>query len=113
MGYQYPKSVRLRTRRQYQRLSHQAIRHIGQWIIIDMRTNRFNKTRLGITVSKKYGKAHKRNRFKRVVREAFRQCRLQLREGFDLNVKPRNGAYGSKSSDIQADFLRLISASIS
>lgn len=34
--------------------------------------------KLGITVSKKFGKAHERNYFKRIVREAFRQQRHQL-----------------------------------
>lgn len=110
MGYQYPKSVRLRTRRQYQRLSHHATRHVGHWVIVDMRSNRNSTTRLGITVSKKYGKAHQRNRFKRIVREAFRLCRLQLQVGFDLNVKPRNGAYEAKPADIQAEFLRFLPA---
>jgi ribonuclease P protein component len=110
MGYQYPKWVRLRSRRQFQRLSHQATRHVGHWVIIDARSNRNQVTRLGITVTKKYGKAHDRNRFKRIVREAFRLCRLQLQPGFDLNVKPKNGASEAKPADIQSELLRFITA---
>jgi len=45
--------------------------------------------RLGITVSKKQGDSVKRNRFKRLVREAFRLFRPQDIGGIDLNVRPR------------------------
>lgn len=79
-------------------------------LIIDSRPNRNSITRLGITVTKRYGKAHQRNRFKRVVREAFRQCRLRLPAGLDLNVKPRNGAQQAKPADVQAELLRLFTA---
>ena len=49
---------------------------------------RSEETRLGITVTKKFGKAHDRNAFKRAIREAFRHVRHTLPKGLDLNVRP-------------------------
>lgn len=104
----YPKSARIRTRRQFQRISQQCTKHVGQWIIVEARENKYNLTRLGITASKHFGNSVQRNRFKRIVREAFRLCRHQLPQGFDLNVKPRNGDYKAKSTEILAELLSFV-----
>ncbi len=48
--------------------------------------------RLGLTVSKKVGKAHDRNRVKRLVRTWFRQNRERLPRSLDLVVIARPGA---------------------
>jgi ribonuclease P protein component len=45
--------------------------------------------RLGLSVSRKYGPAHRRNRFKRLCREAFRLTRNDLPAGLDLVIIPR------------------------
>jgi ribonuclease P protein component len=45
--------------------------------------------KLGITVSRRYGKAHERNRFKRVVREAFRELYPTLPKDLELHISPK------------------------
>lgn len=100
--------MRVRTRRQYQRIAQQPTRHVGYWVIVDARQNKKSSTKLGITASRHYGIAVQRNRFKRVVREAFRLCRMQLQPGFDLNVKPRQVARDAKPADIQAELLNFL-----
>lgn len=92
LSQSYPKSARLRNRRQFEQLGRFGQRIKGERIIIEVRTANRSKiggeSRLGITVTKKFGKAHDRNRFKRIVREAFRCCREQLPKGIDINVRP-------------------------
>jgi ribonuclease P protein component len=48
--------------------------------------------RLGLSVSRKVGRAAVRNRWKRMIREAFRLSRPHLPKGIDLVVIPRRGA---------------------
>ncbi|MDR3632278.1 MAG: ribonuclease P protein component [Isosphaeraceae bacterium] len=49
--------------------------------------------RLGLSVGrKKVRRAHDRNRFKRVVREAFRLSKAELPAGVDLVVVPKSSA---------------------
>lgn len=47
--------------------------------------------RLGLSVSKRLGNAVARNRWKRILREAFRLHRERLPAGLDLVVVPRAG----------------------
>lgn len=104
--------MRIRKRGQYQRISQQSKRHVGYWIIVDARQNNKPFTKLGITASRHYGIAVERNRFKRIVREAFRLSRLQLQSGFDLNIKPRHAARKATFFDIQTELLNFLGSPI-
>lgn len=107
MSETFPKSARLRKRYQYQRFAHHSKRFVGNWIIIEAMSNHGPSTRLGITVSRRYGKAHERNRFKRIVREAFRLCHLKLPAKRDLNVRPRAFAKNATMQDILQEMMKL------
>ena len=100
---------RLSKRFQYQQLSRTSQRYVGTLLIVDYRNNHSPYTRLGITVTKKYGKAHERNRFKRIMREAFRLSLLRLKLGVDLNVKPRSLAKEASMQEVQRELLQFFS----
>lgn len=104
--------MRIRTRRHYQRMAHHSKRLVGTWIVLEVRQCKGVATKLGITVSKRYGNAVARNRFKRIVREAFRLSLPTLPKGIDLNVKPRTSACKAKSSDIQPEIAHLCALSV-
>lgn len=63
---------RIRKRRDFLRLKREGTRISGGDFAIVAHTNDLNFSRLGISVSKRIGKAHTRNRIKRLIREVFR-----------------------------------------
>jgi ribonuclease P protein component len=68
------------------------------------------ETRLGITVSRRFGAAHERNRFKRLIREIFRTTRSNFPVGLDLNIAPRNTARSIQMETLRKEFTHLASA---
>lgn len=60
-------------------------------IMIRAMPNALPTSRLGIVVSRKAGPAVRRNRLKRLLREAYRQNRSRLRPNCDLVIVPRPG----------------------
>lgn len=106
--HSFPKSLRLRSRLDYKRMLSRNRRYNGTFFAIDVRKTESSVTRLGITVSRRFGDAHRRNRFKRIVREAFRLCYDELIKGVDLNVRPYNGVFVLTMQQVQSELLRFL-----
>jgi len=106
----FPKSARLLKRREFWRRSGKFKRYVGRWLIIDTLPNDKKQTRLGITVTKRFGKAVARNRIKRLIREAFRHIQDQLPSNLDIIVKPQLLAHEAKMQEIQEEMLNLENA---
>ena len=68
--------------------------------------------RVGLTVSKKIGKAHTRNRVKRILREGLRQTEQEynLKKGHLIVIVARTSAISAKSDDIRDDLERAVKA---
>ena len=62
--------------------------------------NRYGNIRLGITAGKKIGGAVQRNRAKRVITAAFRQCLPNICAGHDFVMVARTRILGFKSTDV-------------
>ena len=88
----FTKADRLRTSPQFKALSKHGNRDYSRLFIIICRKNQASRSRLGITVSKKVGKAVKRNRIKRIIRDFFRLNRHDLTELLDINVIARKAS---------------------
>ena len=100
--------MRLRTRKQYLRMGNHTVKFTGCWIIADIRVTNGSFSRLGITVTKRYGQSVQRNRFKRLVREAFRLSYSRLSPAIDIVVRPRTYALKASMRDIQKELLHFI-----
>lgn len=106
--YTFPKSARLLKRSQFKKIFSQGKRLVGHLIAFNYRLGTSGRPRLGITVSKKYGKAHDRNRFKRVVKESFRELQRHLPPAFELNVMPHRISSEITKASILSEMQYLI-----
>ena len=88
----YPREDRVRHQADFDRVYRGNVYAADDVLVIQAVRNQLPRTRLGLAVSRKVGNAVVRNRWKRLVREAFRQCRAELPTGLDLVVRPRRGA---------------------
>ena len=102
----FPKSARLLTRRDFDIAFDEGTRVSNQLFHLHVRKNADAGSRLGLVVSRKYGNAVKRNRFKRLVREAFR-LNKETFAGYDLIILPRGPDIDAIERDIRQLLLSL------
>ena len=90
--YKFSKSERLLRRFEFLKLSKHGKRTQNKHFIINYKYRPSNKTRLGITVSKKVGGAVTRNRLKRLVREYYRLNKCTFPDHMDINLVLKKNA---------------------
>lgn len=93
-------------------MTHHSLKYTGQWIIVDIRPASSPLSRLGVTVTKRFGCACQRNRFKRMVRESFRLTYLHFAIPLDILVKPRSQAMHAHMPDIQNELLAFVNQAL-
>ena len=90
----------------FRRLYHTS-GHGNSYLVLYARPNRLQQNRVGITVSKKLGKAHIRNRTRRRLREVYRLHEAQFRPGWDIVVVARSKAVDAQFAKLTESYLAL------
>jgi len=76
-------------------------------LVVFVCPNGLQVARLGVSVSVKHGNAVRRNRIKRVLRAAFRQCRHLLPAGRDYVLIPRQGVENYTTAAVRATLVAM------
>ena len=74
-------------------------------LVLYARKNRTDGNRVGVTVSKKLGKAHVRNRTRRRIREVYRLNEEKFQPGWDIVVVARTKAVEAPFEKLTASYL--------
>ena len=77
------------------------------FLVLYARKNRTEGNRVGVTVSKKLGKAHIRNRVRRRIREVYRLNEELFQSGWDIVVVARTKAIDAGFQDLTKAYLAL------
>ena len=90
----------------FRRLYHTSGQADG-YLVLYARRNRSDCNRVGITVGKKLGKAHIRNRTRRRIREVYRLNEDKFQPGWDIVVVARGRAVEAPFDRLTKSYLSL------
>ncbi len=88
-SHTFPQSHRIRTRAEFSAVFDARVRESRGPVMIWAAPNNLPHPRLGLSMGRKVGNAVRRNRIKRMLREAFRTLQHELPAGYDLVVTVR------------------------
>lgn len=101
------KQFRLRRNKDFLRVYRKRQSAADQRLVIYKSRNRFSHSRVGISVSKKVGKAVVRNRVKRLIREAVRVNLDKIKTGYDLVIVARRKIVDCSFAEVEESVLRV------
>jgi ribonuclease P protein component len=106
-GQGLARSEKLTRKSDFDRVQKQGHAHRFKELLVLALPNESSRPRLGMVVGRRVGGSVVRNRFKRVIREAFRLNKHLLTVGHDLLVIPRPGKADVQLSALEKCFRQV------
>lgn len=107
----FPKADRILRRAEFVSIYENGLKRHGRFVVAFGRAGTEGRSRLGVTATRKFGKAHDRNRHKRRVREVWRTERMTAgldHEPVDVVVNLKASAADASFADFSRDLVRVL-----
>ena len=101
-------TVSMKENHLFRRLYAKGKSSVSPALAVYVRPNRRRENRLGITVGTKVGKAVRRNKVRRRLREAYRINEGRMTSGWDIVVVARVRAAYAPYAELERELLRLL-----
>lgn len=109
MDFRFTKAERLTLNREFERVFNEGKIFKNAHVVLYVVPNELQYSRLGLVVSKKVGNAVRRNRAKRLLREAYRLNKHLLTAHVDIIAIPRSPFSSDlKLSDVEDGLKKLL-----
>ncbi|MCA8952312.1 MAG: ribonuclease P protein component [Planctomycetes bacterium] len=109
-----PARCRLKSQREFRRVYRRGRRAAGRWLtVVGLRASgaaerAATAPRVGLSVGKIHGGAVRRNKLKRLLREAFRHERHRLPSGLDLVLIPQQRPERFPLAELRSELVELV-----
>lgn len=96
-----PKRNVLRRRKDFDAVYKGGRSQGSRYVVVFYRKNGLRENRISFLASKKVGNSVKRNRARRLMKEAFRLLRPDLPKGYDLVIIARAGITAAREQEVE------------
>lgn len=102
------KKIRLRKNREFQVVYRRGKNFWNKNFTIFVRVTRKKQVRFGVSITKKFGKANKRNLVKRRIKEIIRLNVENLGLGYEMVILPKKNTLEIDYTELEKSLLKLM-----